>query len=168
MTIFLCGFMGCGKTTTGKIAAKKLGIGYTDTDELIVCSEKMTIPEIFSCKGEDYFRKIEAETIKKLGGKRVVASCGGGALLNSETASHALESGIVVYLEVPFETCYDRIKDDPNRPIAASSTKEELEERYKKRHEIYKRNSTVTVRCTGTPPENAEAVIAAVKGCKKC
>lgn len=166
MTIFLCGFMGCGKSTTGKIISRKIGCGYVDSDELIVKKEKMSIPEIFSEKGEDYFRRIEAETIKSLCGKNTIVSCGGGAMLNSETAKAALEKGIVVYLEVPFETCYQRIKNDKNRPIAASSTKRQLLERYNARHEIYSKNSTVKVCCTDTPSANANAVIAAVKGYK--
>ena len=52
MTVFLCGFMGCGKTTSGKLAAKKLGCGFCDTDDLIVEDQGMSIPKIFSEKGE--------------------------------------------------------------------------------------------------------------------
>lgn len=167
MTIFLCGFMGCGKTTSGKIIARKLGCGYDDTDEMIVHNENMTIPDIFAQKGEPYFRKIEAETVKSLCGKNTVVSCGGGAMLNSETAAAVAEKGgITVFLDVPFKTCYERIKNDKNRPIVVSSTKEELHERYNQRYEIYKKNSAVTVKCTGSPTQNAEAVIAAVKGYK--
>ena len=43
MTVFLCGFMGCGKSTSGKLAAKKLGVGFTDTDDLIVRTLDMSI-----------------------------------------------------------------------------------------------------------------------------
>jgi shikimate kinase len=156
--------MGCGKSTTGKIAARRMGCGYADTDELIVRSEKMSIPEIFEKKGEAYFRKIEADTVKSLGGRNIIVSCGGGAMQNNDTAAAAREKGIVVYLEVPFDICYNRIKNDKNRPIAASSTKEELLALYNSRSEIYRKNSTVTVRCVGTPTANARAVADAVKG----
>ncbi len=168
MTIFLCGFMGCGKTTTGKLLAKKLGLGYTDTDELIVRNENMSIPEIFAQKGEPYFREVEAETVKSLCGKNYVVACGGGALLNCDTAAAAAENGVTVFLDVPFEMCYERIKGDSNRPIVAASTKDELHDRFDQRYEVYKKNSALTVPCTGSPAENAEAVIAAVKGFKKC
>lgn len=164
MTVFLCGFMGCGKTTTGKIIAKKLGVGYVDTDELIVKSEGRTIPEIFSEMGEPYFRRVEAETVKSLCTRKAVVSCGGGALLNRETAEYAMKNGVVVFLDVPFETCYERIANDSNRPIAASSTKEELLERFNSRHAVYLENSNVRIDCTGSPVENADAVISAVKG----
>lgn len=166
MTVFLCGFMGCGKSTSGKIAARKMGVGYADTDELIVRQENMSIPEIFEKKGEAYFRKVEAEIVKSLCGKKSVVSCGGGAMLNPETAAAARENGIVIYLEVPFETCYNRIKNDPNRPIAVSSTKEQLLERYNSRHGVYKANSTVSIDCTGTPSANAAEIAAVVKGYK--
>lgn len=163
MTIFLCGFMGCGKTTSGKLVAKKLGCAYIDTDELIVKNEGMTIPEIFSKKGEAYFRRIEAETVKSLAGKRAVISCGGGALLNEETAAFASENGFVIFLDATFETCYERIKNDSNRPIATSSTKEELFERFKSRYDVYLKNSDAKVECSGSPIETAELIISSVK-----
>lgn len=163
MTVFLCGFMGCGKTTAGMLAAKKLGYAYADTDEMIVKQENRSIPEIFADSGEPYFRSIEAETVKSMCGKNAVVSCGGGALLNDETAAAAKKYGIVIFLDVPFEVCYERIKNDSNRPIAASSNKEELIERFNCRHEIYIRNSDVRIDCCGTPLENAEKIADAVK-----
>ena len=87
MTIFLCGFMGCGKTTVGKVLSQMLRIPLIDTDEAIVESEGMSIPEIFEEKGEPYFRKVEAETVRSLCSKTAVAACGGGAMLNADTAA---------------------------------------------------------------------------------
>jgi shikimate kinase len=159
--------MGCGKTTAGKIAARRLGCGYADTDEIIVKRAGMTIPEIFEKKGESYFRRREAETIIRLCGKKSIISCGGGAMLNDKTAAAARENGFVIFLDTPFETCYNRIKHDRNRPIAAASTKEELFNRYTQRYEIYMRNSSIRIDASGSPSENAEAIIAAVKGYKK-
>lgn len=159
MTVFLCGFMGCGKSTVGKLAAKKMGCGFTDTDDLIVRTLEMTIPEIFEKKGEPFFRQTEAEIVKSLCGKTIVAACGGGAMLNPDTAKAAADSGsAVVFLDVPFETCYERIKDDTNRPIVVSSTKEELKELFNKRREVYLRHSTVRIECDGSPVENADKI----------
>lgn len=168
MTIFLCGFMGCGKTTAGKIAAKKLGFAYEDTDELIVRKEGMTIPEIFTRKGEAYFRETEAEIVKSLCGKNIVVSCGGGAMLNADTARAAGECGMVIFINTPFELCYERIKDDRNRPIAASSTMDELLERFNSRYTVYSKNSSVMIDGTGSPIEIAERIAEAVKRGKKC
>lgn len=160
MTIFLCGFMGCGKSTVGQILAKKSGCGFCDTDELIVKNQEMTIPEIFSQKGEPYFRTVEAETVKSLCGKNTVVACGGGAMQNSDTAEAVKNNGgVIVYLNVPFEVCYDRIKNDKNRPIVVNNTKEQLEEIYNNRRDIYMKNSTIMVEAVGSPAEIAASII---------
>lgn len=160
MTIFLCGFMGCGKSTVGQILAKKSGCGFCDTDELIVKNQGMTIPEIFSQKGEPYFRTVEAETVKSLCGKNTVVACGGGAMQNSDTAEAVKNNGgVIIYLNVPFDVCYDRIKNDSNRPIVVNNTKEQLEEIYNNRRDIYMKNSTIMVEAVGSPAEIAASII---------
>ena len=163
MTVFLCGFMGCGKSTVGKLAAKKLGCGFCDTDDLIVEDQKMSIPEIFAEKGEPYFREVEANIVKSVCGKKAVVACGGGAMLNPDIAKAASESGVVVYLDVDFETCYERICNDKNRPIAASSTKEELEERFNTRRVLYLKYSDIQIDCSGSPIETADKIVASVR-----
>lgn len=163
MTIFLCGFMGCGKTTVGKLAAKKMGISFFDSDDLIIDSQGMTIPEIFARKGEPYFRKTEADIIKSLCGKKAVVACGGGAMLNPDTAAAASSSGEVIFLDVDFESCYERICGDSNRPIAASSTKEELKERFNLRRDIYLKHSTIHIDSSGSPMRTVELITEAIK-----
>lgn len=166
MTIFLCGFMGCGKSTVGRLAAKKLGCGFYDTDDLIVEDQKMTIPEIFAQKGEPHFRKVEADIVRSMCGKPAVVACGGGAMLNPDSAKAAAEAGAVVFLDVPFEVCYERICGDSNRPIAASSTREELEKRYNDRRTVYAAHSTVRIDCSGSPIEVAEQIVSSVRKLK--
>ncbi len=144
MSIYLCGFMGCGKSHVGRILASKLGIKLVDLDKYIVDAEKMTIPEIFDKFGEPHFRVLEAQYIKELSNGYVVAT-GGGALLNDETAKFAKQSGISVYINTSFETCYARIKGDKNRPLVMKNTPEQLEELYNKRAPIYRKNSTFMV-----------------------
>ena len=106
MAIFLCGFMGCGKTTIGKTLSRLLGCGYCDMDELIVKKAGMSIPEIFEKKGEPYFRSMETELIKELGNFKGLVSCGGGAMLSDVNGKLAAENGCVLFLDTPFETCY--------------------------------------------------------------
>ena len=166
MTVFLCGFMGCGKSTVGKLTAKKLGCGFFDTDELIVERENMSIPEIFAQKGEPYFRRVEAEVVKSVCGKTAVIACGGGAMLNPESAKAAAESGAVVFLDVDFDTCYERICGDSNRPIAAASSKEELLQRFNARHEIYLKHSTIQIKSNGSPVEISDIIVSSVKNYK--
>jgi shikimate kinase len=163
MTVFLCGFMGCGKTTVGKLAAKKLGCGFYDSDEVIVEREGMSIPEIFAQKGEAYFRQVEVEVIKSLCDKKAVVACGGGAMLNPEPAAAAAKAGAVIFLDLDFETCYARISGDENRPIVMSSTKEELEERFNSRQQVYMKHSTMQIDGSGNPMTTADLIADAVK-----
>ena len=124
----------------------------------------MTIPEIFEKKGEPFFRQTEAEIVKSLCGKTAVAACGGGAMLNPDTAKAAKDAGAaVIFLDVPFETCYERIKNDSNRPIVVNSTKEQLEELYNSRRDVYIRHSTIRLECSGSPVENADKIAEALR-----
>ncbi len=159
MTIFLCGFMGCGKTTIGTLLAEKLGVSYTDMDEYIVHKENMTIPEIFSEKGEDYFRQTETAVISELGEKNGVVSCGGGAMIREINALTAESYGTVIFLDVPFEICYERIAGDTNRPIVSNNSKKQLENVYDTRYPIYKKHSSILVKADGTPEEVSEKLV---------
>lgn len=162
LTIYLCGFMGCGKTTVGRILAEKTGCSYIDMDAYIEKTEGMTIPEIFAQKGEPYFRNAETEAVKALGEKGGVIACGGGAMLKDINAEIAAKLGTVVFIDTPYDVCYDRIKGDTNRPIVMANTKESLKEIYDSRAPIYKAHSQVTADGTGTPDEIARAVKAEV------
>ena len=161
--VYLCGFMGCGKTTVGKLLADKMNSEFYDMDEYIVKREGLRIPEIFSEKGESYFRETETAVIRELEEKGGVIACGGGAMLKKENADIASADGIVVYIEAPFEVCYKRIAGDKNRPIVMSNTKEELEFIYSSRVPVYKKNSSVSVSGVGSAEEIAERIINLIK-----
>lgn len=163
MTIYLCGFMGCGKSTTGKLLAQKAGLKFTDLDDYIEEKEGMSIPEIFSQKGEPYFREREAQAVKELSAENSVVACGGGTIINDNSARIARENGTVFFLDIPFETCYDRIKDDAHRPLVANNTKEQLHEIFSKRHDIYMKNSTLAIDADKTPALICEDIIKTVK-----
>ena len=66
MSVYLCGFMGCGKSHIGRMLAKALSMNFIDLDKYIVNAEKMTIPEIFDKFGEPHFRELEAKYIREL------------------------------------------------------------------------------------------------------
>lgn len=160
MTIFLCGFMGCGKSAMGKALARRLRLPLIDTDEAIVQQENMSIPEIFAEKGEPYFRKAEAETVQKLCEKSAVVACGGGAMLNPDTAAAARNTGAhIVLIDQNFETCYERIKNDKNRPIVQRNTKEQLRKIFDERAVIYRKHSTVILPPADTPDATAARLI---------
>lgn len=160
--IYLCGFMGCGKTTAGKLLAEKIGCGFYDMDDYITEKEKMEIPRIFAEKGEKYFREAETEAVRELAGKSGVIACGGGAMLKKENAAIASAAGTVVYIDVPFETCYSRISGDKNRPIVMNNTKEELEIIYDGRVPVYSGNAAFTISGSGSAEEIADRIISAI------
>lgn len=155
--------MGCGKSTVGRQLAKLSGRGFTDMDEYIEKKAGMTIPEIFEKHGEPYFRELETGVLKELSGREAVVATGGGALLSEENAAVARENGRTVFIDTPFEICYDRIKDDENRPIAASSTKEQLLARFEDRYPKYKAHSDITADGNYEPIQIAKDIIRQLK-----
>ncbi len=161
-SIFLCGFMGCGKSHTGKLLSKKLGLPFVDLDEYIVNKENRSIPEIFEQSGEPYFRELEGKCLKELAEGCIVAT-GGGTLINDNTAEYANKQGITVFLDARFPVCYGRIKEDTNRPLVVNNTREQLYQIYIKRKKIYKAHSKITVKAEGTGNDIANSVIESVK-----
>lgn len=118
--IILTGFMGCGKTTVGKLLAEELDYRFIDTDQLIEQKFGMTVPEIFSTHGEACFRNAEkqiAAELSKSGGQ--VISTGGGLMLDPENKKSLGASGRVVCLIATPEEIYRRIStaDQTERPL---------------------------------------------------
>lgn len=160
MIIFLCGFMGCGKSTIGKELAKLMGSKFIDMDTYIETKEGMSISEIFAQKGEPYFRSVEAETVLELSKVNAIVGCGGGAMLNPVSAEVGRKAGQVIFLDVPFNACYDRIQGDTNRPIVMNNSKEQLEDIFNQRHTVYEANCSfkVDVNVDVSPFENARTI----------
>jgi len=116
--IFLIGFMGCGKSTIAGLLAERLGVSQVEMDELIVQEQGMPITEIFEKYGEEHFRDIETDLIRRLQtSDGVVVSCGGGAVLREENRKMMKESGVIVWLTAKPETILERVKNSTNRPI---------------------------------------------------
>ena len=157
-TIFLCGFMGCGKSTIGRLLAKKLGRNFIDLDDHIEKTQGKSISEIFQSDGEEFFRRLETDSLKTLGKSGAVIATGGGALLSEQNARIAAENGVTVFIDVPFDIFYQRIKNDKSRPIAFNSTKEQLKERYDARRPLYRKNSSLIVSGDTTPLETAAKI----------
>lgn len=126
--VFLCGMMGSGKSTIGKQLAEDLEVPFTDLDELIEESEKMTIPEIFNQKGEKRFREIEKQQIVKIAGSvDGVVALGGGSLQNQQIIDHLKLYGWLVYIDASQVEILNRLSDTTGRPMLENSV--ELEQR---------------------------------------
>ena len=135
-----------------------MGLRFTDMDAYIVQCERMSIPDIFTFKGEEYFRQRETSAIDELGIQGGVIACGGGAMLREENAAKAASHGRVVFIDVPFETCYERIRNDRGRPLVVNNSKASLEELYNKRRVIYRQNAGIETDGSGSPIEIAKKI----------
>ena len=110
--------MGVGKTTIGRILAKRLGYKFIDVDKLIEKKEGLAINLIFKNKGEDYFREIEYEiTLLELKKNNSVISLGGGAFLNKEIRKSTKKFCVSFWLDVPIEKLIKRLKKSKKRPL---------------------------------------------------
>jgi len=149
VSIFLCGFMGSGKTAAGKVAAKKWGLHFADLDEEIESFAGKTIPEIFAQDGEAYFRTIESNVLATMiftpSQRGAIIALGGGAIINQENAAKINNHGILVFIDVSFNTCYQRIKDDFNRPLVQEKSRKELKRLYNDRRKIYVKHAEFAV-----------------------
>ena len=138
--IVLFGFMGCGKSTVGTELARKTGRKLVDTDALIEKREGMSVSEIFSKHGEEYFRDREHEICVELAGKeRLIISAGGGALTFRRNIEALREGCKLVLLDVPPEVIYERLKYDTTRPLLQCDDKlGAIRKLYARREAIYR------------------------------
>ncbi len=118
MRIVLIGFMGSGKTTIGKLLAKKLNLKFIEMDDLTLkLSSRKNINEIFEKDGEQQFRKLEllvAKDLAKIDG--VIISSGGGVVMNKSTMNYLTKNSSVVYLKTSFDKIRQQIKLKKIRP----------------------------------------------------
>ena len=139
MNIVLCGFMGCGKSTIGKLVAKKTHREFIDLDSFIEEKQGLSIREIFETYGEDYFRNCETDAISELVNKNdVVLALGGGAVLKNKNVELLKSSGKIIFLDVTANTVFSRLKNDTSRPLLNTEDKlAEITKRLNDRLPIY-------------------------------
>ncbi len=110
--------MGAGKTTVGRILANKLSLTFLDLDEVIEKDLKLTIQEIFSKYGEDFFRDAETKALKSIAkNERQVVATGGGLVLRHENWETMGKHGVIVYLRAPAEVLWSRVRGNTSRPL---------------------------------------------------
>lgn len=116
--IILIGLMGAGKTTVGKVLAKRLGKKFIDSDHEIEKRCGVKIPVIFEMEGEDGFRKREAAVIRDLVTyDNIILATGGGSVLLAENRQNLQQSGYVIYLRANPHDLWLRTRHDAGRPL---------------------------------------------------
>ena len=131
--------MGVGKSTIGKLLAKKLDLKFIDIDKIIEKHEKKSIKKIFELKGEVYFRKLEEKvTIKYLKNNISVFALGGGAFINKSVRKEVLKSSYSIWLNLNLDLLIKRYNRNSNRPLLNNiNLKKNLNKIYQSRKKIY-------------------------------
>ena len=159
--IVLVGMPGSGKSTLGRMLAKKTGKAFYDSDSEIEKQTGMCIPDYFSKYGEDGFRAIETDVIKRLSLLcGIVIATGGGTVIRSENIDSLAKNGIIVYLDRPISD----IKITSNRPLTRSV--DDLKKKYYERHEMYEKSADITVMVKGSEKSTLSTLINALKDVK--
>ncbi|MFQ5723384.1 MAG: shikimate kinase [Terriglobia bacterium] len=120
--VYLLGFMGCGKTTVGRLLAGRLGWRFIDLDQTLEQRQGRTINQIFAAQGEPYFRQIERrlleEIVREAQERSTVVALGGGTF--AQPANFELiraNGGITVWLDCPLEELRRRCRGMTHRPL---------------------------------------------------
>tara|TARA_B100000959_G_scaffold283282_1_gene351793 strand:- start:2108 stop:2635 length:528 start_codon:yes stop_codon:yes gene_type:complete len=138
--LVLLGMMGVGKSTLGKIVAKKLNLKFVDTDLNIEKNCSMKIWEIFENKGEDFFRnEEEKEVLECLKKNKTVIALGGGAFMNKNIRDFILKNSLSFWLDLNLKTINKRVNWNKKRPLLnQKNTEEIINKLYFERKNIYK------------------------------
>ncbi|MGB6942216.1 MAG: shikimate kinase [Bryobacteraceae bacterium] len=126
--LYLVGFMGSGKSAVGRLLAEELGWSFADIDEDIEQAEGVSIAEIFDTRGEEEFRRIEQEALRKRlrdveCGKPLVLALGGGAFIDPANRKMLEDRGVTLWLDCPFPRICARVEGQTHRPLARDPEK---------------------------------------------
>lgn len=120
--VFLVGLMGAGKTTVGRLLARRLKLRFYDSDHEIERRCGVGIPVIFEIEGEAGFRAREEMAIAELTALQgIVLATGGGAVVSEENRRRLAAGGTVVYLNARPEDLFERVRHDRSRPLLAGA-----------------------------------------------
>jgi shikimate kinase len=156
--LYLVGMMGAGKTTVGRLLARRLKLRFLDADHEIERRCGVKVPLIFEIEGEPGFRAREMQVLAELTAlEGVVLATGGGAVLGDENRRRLAAHGTVIYLRANPEELYQRVRHDRNRPLLATPDPlARLRELYGERDALYRSIADVVID-TGRQPVQALA-----------
>ncbi len=131
--------MGCGKSTVAAKLNQAYGMHVVEMDQEISVRQKMSIPEIFEQYGEEYFRDLESDLLKKIQvGSNQVISCGGGVVLREQNVAEMKKNGKIVLLTAKPENILRRVIGNDDRPVLKGrKTIKDISELMEARREKY-------------------------------
>lgn len=152
--IVLIGMPGCGKSTIGKMLAKKLKMDFCDIDDYIEKVERKSISEIFQY-GEEYFRDIESASVKSISTmENAVVSTGGGVVKRRVNMDNLKKKGVIIFINRPIEYIVKDINVD-DRPLLKDK-KDKIYKLYEERLELYKIYKDYEIYNTGSLEDAVE------------
>lgn len=163
MNIVLIGIRGSGKTTVGKILARKLGRELVEMDELITRKAGLSISEIVERYGWAKFRDIEEELTSEVAGRdNIINASGGGVVTREKNIATLKKKGVMVWLQAGVDTLVKRIGEDSERPplVSDRTQREDMEITLKERKPLYQQAADLAINTENkTPEEVADLVI---------
>jgi shikimate kinase len=143
---------GSGKSTVGRHLARRLGVPFVDSDQVIEDRIGCSIREFFERHGEEKFRDVEENIVDQLTlGRRGVLATGGGVVLREMNREHLRKRGTVVYLRSTPEELVRRLRNDANRPLLqVNDPLSRLRELFVKRDPLYRLTAHFSI-ATGRP-----------------
>ncbi len=137
--LLLVGMMGAGKTSLGKLLARRLSMPWVDTDEEVVRESGTSVADLFLSQGEEQFRARESQELRRVltGRSAQVVSVGGGAVLDPSNRILLRDSGVVVWLRAEPATLARRVGDGTGRPLLNGDAAESLRRISAQRRELY-------------------------------
>ena len=150
--LILIGMPGCGKSTIGRILAKKTGRRFLDADKCIEERIGMSIPEFFAREGEDAFRRIETEVLRDLGKESgLVIATGGGCVTRAENRDSLHQNGRIFFLRRDLS-----LLPTKGRPISQANPLEEL---YRVRLPLYLSFADAEIENMAAPERCADRIL---------
>lgn len=157
--LFLIGMMGAGKSTVGRLLARRCGFDFIDCDRELEARSGVSVATIFELEGEENFRRREAILIDELTQRaRTVLATGGGAILSDENRRHLRERGLVIYLRASVDEILRRTQKDRARPLLQTADRRgRIAQLLAEREALYEQIAHVTVQSSSGNPNRLVA-----------
>lgn len=159
LPLALVGFMGSGKSVVGALVAYRASTPFYDLDFMIETEAGMSITDIFAMRGETAFRALESKLLPDALRERGVVALGGGTAMNDDNWKLLKERSRTVYLELPFDSIWERIGHTDGRPLVAGRVRDEVKGLFDSRRARYEQADSI-VDADRSPDDVAGDVLA--------
>ncbi len=159
--IVLVGMPGSGKSTCGKLLAQKLGIEFTDTDEVLAVTLGKPLRDVVIQDGLDFFKAEQEEAVLKMNMENNVIATGGSVVLSDRAMRHLKQNSIIVYLRVGLELIKKRL--GPDRRLARGRD-HSLDRLFEERTPLYEKYADIIIECRDRSPGDIAGEIAGRMG----